>query len=548
MKIGRREFMDRVLGTAGALALPAACAPCTYRTRYGWNNALEIGGVDPEKVAEPRSLAELAALVQRAEGEGATVRMVGAGHSFSDVAYSEGYLLLPWRLNRMLALERDRLKSAHADDRLLVRAEGGIRIAELNRALWADGLAMPILGGYDQQTLAGATATGTHGSSLSYGAIGDNILAFQVVTTGGQVLQVEPADGITDRAKFHGSIETPEGRIPARLEQDDDLYRALLVGLGCLGVVYAVIARVERRFWLREVRTRTTWGAVKGGFLRRLLTHVPAEGSAYQPERLAPHAPEDPVYYEIYVNPYPSKPGGSRESHRCILTERFKLPEKPTGLRPGDRKRGKFGMGVLDAMAELTGRGAYLGDYMNNNPSRVPAIIDDALEVLEDPSYVNRSYDVFNLGAANKVRAYGIEMGFDVRQSVEAVEAMIDHAARLARDGKRHSTPPSLRFARRSDAHLAMMQGRETMMLEMGMIVCAEGADDLLRHHEIAFLRDFGARPHWGLDLNILDAFAHVQTLFPETADRWHGAYRRLNEYGTFNGPFTDHLGISIRR
>jgi L-gulono-1,4-lactone dehydrogenase len=472
--------------------------------------------------------------------------MVGAGHSFSDVAYSDGYLLLPWKLNRSLTFDRRSLKSRHAGDTLLVRVEGGMRIKELNRALWKDGLSLPIMGGYDMQTVGGATATGTHGSSLSYGAIGDMIVSYQLVTKGGKVLQVEPKDGITDPLEFPGYIETPEGRVAAHLEQDDDAYRALLVGLGCLGIVYAVVARVEPRYWLKEVRTRTTWGAVKNGFLDRLLTHVCEEGKPYRPRRLAPGAPEDPVYYEIYVNPYPSKIGGSKDSHRCLLTERYKLLEKPTKLSLDDRKRGKYGIGVVDVMAELTGKGVYLGEYMNQNPSRVPAILDDALAVLEDRSYVNRSYDVFNLGPANKVRAYGIEVGFDLRQSVQAVEALMDNAALLARDGKRHSTPPSLRFAKRSEAHLAMMQGRETMMIEMGMIVCADGADDLLRHYELMFMRDFGARPHWGLDLNVLDAYEHVRTLFPETADRWYAVYRRLNERGTFNGPFTDRLGISV--
>ena len=51
-----------------------------------------------------------------------------------------------------------------ADGDGLVRVEAGIRLKALSRELHARGLAMPNLGDIDAQSLAGALATGTHGT------------------------------------------------------------------------------------------------------------------------------------------------------------------------------------------------------------------------------------------------------------------------------------------------------------------------------------------------------------------------------------------------
>jgi hypothetical protein len=118
-------------------------------------------------------------------------------------------------------------------------------------------------------------------------------------------------------------------------------------------------------------------------------------------------------------------------------------------------------------------------------------------------------------------------------------------AAELRKRGIMHSSPPSLRFVKPSDALLAMSHGRETMMLEMGMIVCANGSNELLETYERKYIDEFNARPHWGLDLNVLQNFDQVRALYP-SADAWLDVYKRMNARGTFNAQFTERLGISM--
>jgi hypothetical protein len=119
-------------------------------------------------------------------------------------------------------------------------------------------------------------------------------------------------------------------------------------------------------------------------------------------------------------------------------------------------------------------------------------------------------------------------------------------AERLRQADILHATPPSLRFVKASDAHMAMMQGRDAMMLEMGMFVCSDHGDELLKTYEREFIEHFDARPHWGLDLNVLESFDEVAALFPRARD-WLPIYQRYNRAGTFDGPLTDRLRISMR-
>jgi len=539
--LSRRRLLKQALGSsaaAGLATLATACCPVAPFTTKGWNNAVQLDGVDPEQQRTPTSLIELVKIIREAEANHKGVRMTGSGHSFSDVAFSEQYLLSPLQLNRVLPLDRTQLRPEFKGDPNLVRVESGIRLRELNPHLFRQGLALSNMGGWDAQTIVGAAMTGTHGSGIGYGPIAAQIVSIELVTTGGEVYKLEPKNGPTDPSNITLPLATPEGPVSARLLVDDETFYAAAVSMGCMGVVYAVVLRVEPRFWLKETRVRSSWGELSkpGGVISRVLSHA----------KLDDGDGPDPDYYEIYFNPYPSRRGDPPASHRCLLTRRYKLNERPTQLTPDDRVRGKVGSDAQRTAAELTEKGARLVEFVNANPDQASKVIDDSLGVLEDDSYINLSYNVFNLGPANLLRAYAVELAFDVTQTVAAVERLMVIAQGFEQKGWMHSSPPSLRFVKRSPCHLAMMYGRDTTMMELGMLVGATGADDLLKTYEAQMAKEFRARPHWGLDLKVMNSFDQVRTLYPDSADRWLKVYKAMNAKGTFNAPFTDRLGISV--
>jgi len=155
----------------------------------------------------------VAAEVARATGP---VRVVGAGHSFSAAAATDGTLLHLDALSRVL--DADRASG-------LVRVEAGIRLHALSAELHSRGLAMPNLGDIDVQSLAGALSTGTHGTGARLPNLSAQVSEMELVL----------ADG-SERTLSGG-----------------DALRAARVGLGALGVVVAVTLRCVPAFRLHAV-------------------------------------------------------------------------------------------------------------------------------------------------------------------------------------------------------------------------------------------------------------------------------------------------------
>ena len=533
----RRSFIRRFLLGTGALAtflIQSCWTP--FKIKLNWSNALNLGGVDPQKILSPTSLADLSRTIVEAETTETSLKMVGAGHSFSDVAFCRKTLLLPNKLDKELIINRSILKESYKDNEMLVQVEAVMSIKKINEILDNKALALQNMGGYDAQTISGAIMTATHGSGVLFGPINDQIRSMTVVASNGRVLIVEPSNGITDADLFLGYIKIrDQDPVPATLIQDDKYFNGIVVSMGSSGVIYSVVLETIPSFWLNEVRTLTTWGALiaPGGFLRRLV-----DG-----ERIGEEA-DQPKYYEIYFNPYNLKSADPKD-HTCLLTERYVI-ENPGERSRKERKRGRQGNKMLKFLTRLTREGEDLVRFFNKHPRRVPKFIETSLKELRDDSYKNISHKVFHIGAPNDMRAYGIEMSFKLENIIEAVEDCFAQAKFFQKRGWLHSAPPSLRFVDQSNAFLSMTNNQVSAFMEMGILVGSNGSDELLKGYERLFIEKYNARPHWGLDLDILSNIDQVKSLYGTSCDEWLAVYHDMNSTGVFNGQFTDRLGISI--
>jgi L-gulonolactone oxidase len=169
----------------------------------------------PAHVVRPATVEELQRAVADATGP---VKAVGSGHSFTPIAVTAGTQVRLDRLTGLVAVDHERRTAT-------VRA--GTTIAELNRLLDAEGLALSNLGDIDRQTVSGALSTGTHGTGATYPGLAAMVVALDLVT----------ADGIL----LHLDATTPDELAAAR------------VGLGALGVVAAVTLQCEPSYLLRAV-------------------------------------------------------------------------------------------------------------------------------------------------------------------------------------------------------------------------------------------------------------------------------------------------------
>ena len=224
---------------------------------------------------------------------------------------------------------------------------------------------------------------------------------------------------------------------------------------------------------------------------------------------------------------------------------------KPSAPRPtlDNVKRGPLGEGDFfnDSRFREIAQDFLRAQLNNAKVDQLERILSTQLDFLVDNEYSAESYKVFNIGAINLLRVIGIELAFPIEQTIPVTNEVFAKAKQEAQRRRHHSAPFSLRFVKAASPYLAMQNGRDTMMLEMGLLVAAHESRELLTDYEQFFIDKRAARPHWGLDMSVLTSFAQVQGLYGKAADDWLRVYQRLNSAGTFDGRFTDRLGISMR-
>ncbi len=162
---------------------------------------------------EPASIEELQEIVRTSE----SLRVVGSGHSFSDIADTTGDQVSLRRLPRVFEL--DRRAST-------VTVDGGARYGEISGPLHAAGFALNNLASLPHISVAGACATATHGSGDRIGNLAMVVSGLEVVTADGEILRL------------------------ARERNPD--FEGAVVSLGGLGVVTSITLDLQPTFQMRQ--------------------------------------------------------------------------------------------------------------------------------------------------------------------------------------------------------------------------------------------------------------------------------------------------------
>lgn len=158
---------------------PASPPTQDEKGRLLWRNWSGIQNAYPQTRAAPDTEA---ALVDVMTSSPTPIRPVGAGHSFTALAPTDGTLLTLDRLSGIVSHDA-------ATFRATVRA--GTRLGDLGPALAAIGQEMPNLPDINKQSLGGALGTGTHGTGRAFKAIHGDVTAFRLVTPRGEVLDCD---------------------------------------------------------------------------------------------------------------------------------------------------------------------------------------------------------------------------------------------------------------------------------------------------------------------------------------------------------------------
>ncbi|MGP3688949.1 D-arabinono-1,4-lactone oxidase [Streptomyces sp. IBSNAI002] len=191
-------------------------ATAGQNSQTAWRNWAGNVSATPVRTVTPASVGELQEAVRRAAEQGLRVKAVGTGHSFTAAAATDGVLVRPQALAGIRSLDR-------AAGTVTVAA--GTVLKDLNVALAKEGLSLTNMGDIMEQTVSGATSTGTHGTGRDSASIAAQIRGLELVTADGTLLTCSEK-------------ENPE------------VFAAARIGIGALGIVTSLTFAVEPVFFL----------------------------------------------------------------------------------------------------------------------------------------------------------------------------------------------------------------------------------------------------------------------------------------------------------
>jgi xylitol oxidase len=179
------------------------------RTNWAGNHHIAGG-----RVHEPRSIDELRDLVigQR------HLRVLGTGHTFNALPDSRGDLVSLATMPKRFEVDPDGT----------ITVGGATRYADLSEPTDRAGFALEAMASLPHISVAGACATGTHGSGDRTRSLAAAVSGIELMTAAGEIVQV-------------------------RRRQDGAQLPGLIVSLGAVGVVTSVTLDVVPRYDVRQV-------------------------------------------------------------------------------------------------------------------------------------------------------------------------------------------------------------------------------------------------------------------------------------------------------
>jgi xylitol oxidase len=216
MNHSRRRFFGQcaaVVSTPAVSAMiggiPAAAAQVSPLRNWAGNYRYSTS-----RITSPTSLAQVQEFVRSHK----RFKVLGSRHSFNGIADSADDFLSLREMKEVLELDRAGRR---------VTAQSGMSYGQLCPYLDQQGFALHNLASLPHISIAGACATGTHGSGVKNGNLSTAVSALEIVTAGGDVISIA---------------------------RDTDLrtFQAAVVNLGALGVVTKVTLDVQPAFTMRQ--------------------------------------------------------------------------------------------------------------------------------------------------------------------------------------------------------------------------------------------------------------------------------------------------------
>ena len=179
---------------------------------------------DPKKILFPESEKEIQNIVKKALEEDQKIRVMGSGHSFTPVSATNDILISLDNYQGLISSDKENLTAT---------VKGGTKLFLLNQLLHEQGMAMENLGDIDQQSIAGAISTGTHGTGISFGSLST------------QVLRLSFINGLGEK-------------VTCSKYENHELFKAAQISLGTLGIITELTLQCIPSYKLELIIDKTT--------------------------------------------------------------------------------------------------------------------------------------------------------------------------------------------------------------------------------------------------------------------------------------------------
>lgn len=183
-----------------------------------WRNWVGNQSFVAAHMASPKSEDEISALVRAATSQGKSVRCAGSGHSFTPVVATSGLLLSLQDYQGITHVDQQRKR---------VSVKAGTKLNTITRFLKEAGYSLTNQGDIDSQAIAGALATGTHGTGTTLGNLSSQVVGMKIIRPDGSVMEVSDKDNL-------------------------DLLHATQVNIGMFGVISEMTLQVSDAYWLHD--------------------------------------------------------------------------------------------------------------------------------------------------------------------------------------------------------------------------------------------------------------------------------------------------------
>jgi FAD/FMN-containing dehydrogenase len=408
----------------------------------------------PASVAYPESAGELQSIVAGAR----KVRVMGSRHSWSKAIVTDGTLVSLDRMNQVVRIDKENLR---------VTVQAGIKLRELIARLDEHGLALANLGSIDEQSLAGAIPTGTHGSGKAFRCLA------------AQVESLELIDGTA---------------APRRLGKGDPDFDAVVVGLGCFGIVHEITLSVVPSFQMHAVTGTTRFDELV--------------------ERLDDYVTGSDHFKLWWLVP-------------CDTVILFQ--NKRTDAARNDSALKRW---FKDVFLSVTMYRALVAVGSLHRKTLVPAINEMLTRETGRPyDRICKSSVGFLVPSPPVHRE--TEWAFDYRNARDLLEEYRDL---LSKSGHTYNFIQEIRFTRGDPFWLSPAYERDSIWLSMYNMDRADRWDDQLARFE-AFAMARGGRPHWGKEASFDPGY--VKAAWP----RLEEARQRMRAYdpdGKFVNPWAE--------